>query len=79
MGIEKLIHRRAESYVSALQNNYDDTPSSGEKTTGVIIMRLPLETKSRWVCAAQRRGTSLSAWIREVCELEVQKVKEWGK
>lgn len=80
MGWEKLIHRSAEKYVSALQENEMkshvplETGNPGRPLTdstpasGHIHLRVTMERKNRYVRAARNRKMKLSQWMTETCD-----------
>lgn len=80
MNIDKLIHRRAEKYVSALQDPEMkshvplETGNPGRPLTdstpasGHIHLRVTMERKNRYVRAARNRKMKLSEWMTETCD-----------
>jgi len=80
MNLDKLIHRRAEKYVSALQENEMKshvplkTGNPGRPLTdstpasGHIHLRVTMEHKNRYVRAARKRKMKLSEWMTETCD-----------
>lgn len=83
MSIEKIIHRKAESYVEALQTDDDrDTrdaspiplpvgrpPKNGETATAHIHIRTTLARKIVWVKAA--KGKPLAEMVTEIVDKAV--------